>query len=74
MNESVNDPLRYYDHNVAGTVELCKAMAKNGCKNVRRKVWLVFFLKHFLFQVFLNVPNITILPPYYVLTEDAYSN
>ena len=35
VNESVENPLRYYDHNVAGTVELCKAMAKHGCKNVR---------------------------------------
>ena len=34
VNESVDDPLRYYDHNVAGTVELCKAMAKHNCKNV----------------------------------------
>jgi len=34
VNESVDDPLRYYDHNVAGTVELCKAMAKNGCKTL----------------------------------------
>lgn len=34
VNESVENPLRYYDHNVAGTVELAKAMAKNGCKNV----------------------------------------
>lgn len=34
VNESVDNPLRYYDHNVAGTVELCKAMAKHGCKNV----------------------------------------
>lgn len=35
VNESVENPLRYYDHNVAGTVELIKAMGKNGCKNVR---------------------------------------
>eukprot|EP00890_Picochlorum_soloecismus_P000025 jgi/Picsp_1/1022/NSC_04506-R1_udp-glucose 4-epimerase len=34
VNESVENPLRYYDHNVAGTVELAKAMAKNGCKNM----------------------------------------
>lgn len=34
VNESVDDPLRYYDHNVAGTVELAKAMRKHGCKNV----------------------------------------
>lgn len=34
VNESVDNPLRYYDHNVAGTVELCKAMAKNGCKTL----------------------------------------
>jgi UDP-glucose 4-epimerase len=35
VNESVDNPLRYYDHNVAGTVELAKAMGKHGCKNVR---------------------------------------
>jgi UDP-glucose 4-epimerase len=34
VNESVENPLRYYDHNVAGTIELAKAMKKHGCKNV----------------------------------------
>ncbi len=34
VNESVEDPLRYYDHNVAGTVALAKAMAAGGCKAI----------------------------------------
>jgi UDP-glucose 4-epimerase len=34
VNESVEDPLRYYDHNVLGTINLCKAMNKYGCKNM----------------------------------------
>ncbi|PSC71614.1 UDP-glucose 4-epimerase [Micractinium conductrix] len=34
VNESVENPLRYYDHNVLGTVNLCKAMQKHGCKNM----------------------------------------
>jgi UDP-glucose 4-epimerase len=34
VNESVEDPLRYYDHNVGGTIQLAKVMAKHGCKNV----------------------------------------
>lgn len=34
VNESVENPLRYYDHNVLGTINLCKAMNKYGCKNI----------------------------------------
>ena len=34
VNESVDQPIIYYDHNVAGTVELCKAMSKHGCKTM----------------------------------------
>lgn len=36
VNESVENPLAYYDHNVVGTVQLAKAMKKHGCKNVSR--------------------------------------
>jgi len=28
VGESVNDPMRYYDHNVTGTLTLCQAMAE----------------------------------------------
>ena len=45
MNESVEDPLRYYDHNVGGTVELLKAMAKHGCKNVGALFCCFFVLR-----------------------------
>ena len=34
VNESVDDPLRYYDHNVLGTVNLLKTMAAHGCKHI----------------------------------------
>ena len=34
MNESVENPIRYYDHNVKGTVNLAIAMRDNGCKNM----------------------------------------
>ncbi|KAL4424969.1 hypothetical protein ABPG77_002854 [Micractinium sp. CCAP 211/92] len=34
VNESVENPLRYYDHNVLGTVNLCKTMNNYGCKNM----------------------------------------
>ena len=34
VNESVDNPLRYYDHNVLGTVNLCKTMKKYGCKSI----------------------------------------
>ena len=34
VGESVEQPLRYYDNNVNGTVTLCEVMANNGCKNI----------------------------------------
>ncbi len=34
VGESVEQPLRYYDNNVYGTVTLCEVMAKNGCKKI----------------------------------------
>ena len=34
VNESVEDPVRYYDHNVVGTVNLVKAMQKHGVKSI----------------------------------------
>jgi len=34
VGESVEQPLKYYDNNVNGTLVLCKVMAKNGCKSI----------------------------------------
>lgn len=34
VGESVAEPLRYYDNNVAGTLSLLKAMKKHGCKTL----------------------------------------
>ena len=34
VGESVAKPLFYYENNIAGTVNLLKAMAKGGCKNI----------------------------------------
>ena len=34
VNESVDDPLRYYDHNVLGLINLADAMKKHGCKSM----------------------------------------
>ena len=34
VGESVEQPLRYYDNNVHGTLVLCEVMAKHGCKSI----------------------------------------
>jgi len=34
VGESVNDPLRYYDNNVNGTLVLLQAMKENNCKKI----------------------------------------
>ncbi len=34
VGESVEQPLRYYDNNVSGTVTLCQVMAKHNCKSI----------------------------------------
>ena len=34
VGESVEQPLRYYDNNVHGTLVLCEVMAKYGCKSI----------------------------------------
>jgi len=34
VGESVEQPLRYYDNNICGTVALCEVMEANGCKNI----------------------------------------
>lgn len=34
VGESVDHPLRYYENNVFGTVQLCKVMQKNAVKNI----------------------------------------
>jgi UDP-glucose 4-epimerase len=34
VGESVEQPLKYYDYNVHGTIELCQAMQEAGCKSI----------------------------------------
>ena len=34
VGESVVKPLEYYKNNINGTLVLCEAMRKNGCKNI----------------------------------------
>jgi UDP-glucose 4-epimerase len=34
VGESVEEPLRYYDNNVHGSMVLCEVMAKYGCKSI----------------------------------------
>jgi UDP-glucose 4-epimerase len=34
VGESVEQPLRYYENNVCGTVQLCEVMGKYGCKSI----------------------------------------
>jgi len=34
VGESVEQPLRYYDNNVTGTIVLCEVMAKHNCKSI----------------------------------------
>ena len=37
--ESAQDPLRYYDNNLGGTVTLCRAMAAAGKASWRPRIW-----------------------------------
>jgi UDP-glucose 4-epimerase len=34
VGESVEEPLKYYDNNVSGTITLCEVMKKNNCKSI----------------------------------------
>jgi UDP-glucose 4-epimerase len=34
VGESVEQPLRYYDNNITGTLNLCRAMGEHGVKNI----------------------------------------
>ena len=34
VGESVEEPLKYYDNNIHGTIVLCEAMAAHGCKSI----------------------------------------
>jgi UDP-glucose 4-epimerase len=34
VGESVEQPLRYYDNNIVGTIRLCEVMRDNGCKSI----------------------------------------
>ena len=44
VGESVAEPMLYYTHNVAGTVNLIEAMRKHGVRNVSSKVFFSFLL------------------------------
>ena len=43
VGESVAEPMLYYTHNVAGTVNLIEAMRKHGVRNVSLRVFLRVF-------------------------------
>lgn len=34
VGESVDEPLKYYDNNIHGTIVLCQAMAAHHCKSI----------------------------------------
>lgn len=34
VGESVSKPLEYYENNICGTLNLCRVMRENGCKNI----------------------------------------
>jgi len=34
VGESVEQPLKYYDNNITGTIQLCEVMAEHGCKSI----------------------------------------
>ena len=34
VGESVEQPLKYYDNNITGTIQLCEVMAAHGCKSI----------------------------------------
>jgi UDP-glucose 4-epimerase len=34
VGESVEQPLKYYDNNVSGTIKLCEVMSEYGCKSI----------------------------------------
>jgi len=34
VGESVEQPLKYYDNNITGTIQLCEVMAEYGCKSI----------------------------------------
>ena len=34
VGESVENPMKYYDNNINGTITLCKVMQKNNCKKI----------------------------------------
>jgi len=34
VGESVEQPMRYYDNNIGGTITLCEVMAKHNCKSI----------------------------------------
>ncbi len=34
VGESVSKPIKYYDNNISGTINLCRVMSENGCKSI----------------------------------------
>ena len=34
VGESVSEPIKYYENNVYGTINLCRVMSENGCKSI----------------------------------------
>ena len=34
VGESVEQPLKYYNNNITGTIQLCEVMAEHGCKSI----------------------------------------
>ncbi|MEA5143302.1 MAG: UDP-glucose 4-epimerase GalE [Oscillibacter sp.] len=57
VGESVEKPLLYYENNVSGTIALCKAMARAGCKKM-------------IFSSSATVYRMRMEPPFPAFTED----
>jgi UDP-glucose 4-epimerase len=47
VGESVEFPMLYYTHNVAGAVNLIEAMRKHNCKNVSRPAGAMHYSMRF---------------------------
>lgn len=56
VGESVEKPLEYYENNVAGTINICKAMRENGCKR------MVFSSSATVYGISEQVPFVETLP------------
>ena len=56
VGESVEKPLEYYENNITGTINICKAMRENGCKR------LVFSSSATVYGTSEEVPFVESLP------------